>query len=169
MEPSWFPVREHPNRSGSAMVTIVSHPSWIRETNGRKPTRASALSKEAGFHAFLSIIFPEMKKSELVEDIRFRVLLKETETFASLYSPISTGDIQNRVPVGSSSDLSDLEWFASEESALQRFRGKYVAIRERKVIGWGSTPIEAYRMAKHANPNAEPAITFIPETENTLF
>jgi len=64
---------------------------------------------------------------------------------------------------------SDLEWFASEAYNMSQYRGQYIAIWNRAVIGSGKSASEAYDAAKRRNREAEPAITYIPEHESALF
>jgi hypothetical protein len=64
---------------------------------------------------------------------------------------------------------SDFEWFASGNADSSKFKGRYVAVYNKQVIGWGETSKEAYDMAKKAEPHAEPALAYIPENEDSVF
>jgi hypothetical protein len=64
---------------------------------------------------------------------------------------------------------SDLDWFASGEADTERFKGMYIAIRNKEILGWGASSQEAYKMAKSKRPELDPAVTYVPETEDSLF
>src|ERR1017187_3982170 len=65
--------------------------------------------------------------------------------------------------------LSDFDWFVSSETDLSHYSGLHIAVFDKQVFGWGNTSIEAYRMAKKRIRDFEPAITYIPEDEDTIF
>jgi|SRR6266487_2964558 len=58
----------------------------------------------------------------------------------------------------------DLEWFASVSDTLDEFRGQYVAIHDKKIIGSGKTTLDALNRAKVAKPEAKPLIAYIPKS-----
>lgn len=62
----------------------------------------------------------------------------------------------------------DFNWFISEDLDLNGYRGKYVAVYGKQIIGWGETSVEAYNMAKGFNRQSEPSITYIPESEDVI-
>jgi hypothetical protein len=62
----------------------------------------------------------------------------------------------------------DFNWFFSEDLDLSSYRGKYVAVYGKRIIGWGETSVEAYNMAKAFNSQSEPAITYIAESEDVI-
>ena len=61
----------------------------------------------------------------------------------------------------------DFDWFVSSD--LSDYRGKYIAVYDKQIIGVGETSLEAEQKAKIANPAAKPALTYIPETEDVVF
>ena len=63
----------------------------------------------------------------------------------------------------------DFNWFVSSNLDLSSYRGKYLAIYDKKIIGSSDTSREALNMAKSVNPQSEPALTFIPESEDVIF
>ena len=65
--------------------------------------------------------------------------------------------------------VSDFEWFTSGDLDTSAYKGLTIAVFGKKVIGYGRTSVDAYKMAKKNNPTAEPAITFIPETEDSIY
>ena len=64
---------------------------------------------------------------------------------------------------------SDFDWFISSNLDLDNYRGKYIAVYDKQIIGWGDTSSEALNMAKATNPESQPALTFIPESEDVIF
>ena len=62
----------------------------------------------------------------------------------------------------------DFEWYARSFEELKPYKGKHIAIWQKKVIGFGETAKEAYEMAKKADPNSRPALAFIPEKEDLI-
>lgn len=55
-------------------------------------------------------------------------------------------------------------------SVQDKYRGKHIALVDGKVVGWGTTVIEAFKMAQKKIPNIKPEkilLRFIPQ-ENLL-
>lgn len=67
------------------------------------------------------------------------------------------------------SPQTDFEWFTSAELDLKSYRGRYIAVFDKQIVGWGKTSKEAYDMAKGLYPNTEPALTYVPEEEDSFF
>ena len=59
----------------------------------------------------------------------------------------------------------DYEWFISELDTSS-FKGKYIAIWNRMVVGVGENAVEVERLAKHYHgSDCSPLITYIPTDE----
>lgn len=54
--------------------------------------------------------------------------------------------------------VNEVDWIASNPNEIKKYEGKYVAISENKIIGYGSTSSEAYKRAKEKDPSCEPLI-----------
>ncbi len=48
-------------------------------------------------------------------------------------------------------------------------KGKYIAVRGNKILGWGDSPQQAYEMAKKVDPESNPALTYVPESEDVIY
>jgi len=59
----------------------------------------------------------------------------------------------------------DLEWFASASNELDSFRGKYVAIHDKRIVGWGKTSVDAANMAKRTRDGEKAIIAYVPGSE----
>ncbi len=92
--------------------------------------------------------------------------LKPFEHFRIRYARLVV--YQERQP-RPSKEISDLEWYGNDPPELTEYKGKYVAILEQEIIGWGDTVSEASQMAKQKVDNADPLIAFIEENHERLF
>lgn len=65
-------------------------------------------------------------------------------------------------------DLKDLnyEWFLKAD--LSRFRGRYVALAEGRVVGSGEDPEEVYVKAKKKHPAKEVVMWKVPREETLI-
>jgi len=81
-------------------------------------------------------------------------------------------DLNQRIVIFYAPPKKELEdnfdWFVSSEIDLSDFRGKYIAVYGKQIISSGTTAIEAYNKAKALNPESEPALTYIPESEDEI-
>jgi len=59
----------------------------------------------------------------------------------------------------------EFEWYVGSPEELERYKGKYVAIVSKEVVGSGKTADEAYREALKKYPDSRPLLVFIPEDE----
>src|SRR5208337_5300003 len=64
--------------------------------------------------------------------------------------------------------IDDFDWFVSSDLDLSSYRGKYIAVCDKQIIGVGETSLEAEQMAKAKNPTGKPALTYIPESEDFI-
>jgi len=63
----------------------------------------------------------------------------------------------------------DFKWFTSGKVDTRSFKGKYIAIWKKQIVGSGKTAIEVERLAKaYYGSKCKPAIVYIPEDENSI-
>lgn len=62
----------------------------------------------------------------------------------------------------------DFLWYAEHPEAFEGYRGKHVAIWNKRVVGYGDSAKEAYEMAKKDYPKSKPTLAFIPEEEELI-
>ncbi len=150
------------------LVRTYADPSWVLPRKGSFERTSDKAEWDRWEENALSMLFLSSRLKErsathgstlLHEDWISRCLSEQTHHGMWVHSnAIPQRKIEN-----------DLDWFASAQTELERFRGQYVAIRNREILGWGVTSIDAYRMAKKKKPEAEPAIAFVPESEDSVF
>jgi hypothetical protein len=72
-------------------------------------------------------------------------------------------------PAMENDSKDDFEWFASGELDSSAFRGKYIAIWRREVVGSGDSAIEAERLARaNRGQDCKPLTVFVPQEEETI-
>lgn len=60
----------------------------------------------------------------------------------------------------------DLSWVAKSTPELQKeFAGKWVAVVNKEIVGWGDTAKEAYKRARETYPQIKPLLGVIPTEE----
>jgi ABC-type molybdate transport system substrate-binding protein len=59
--------------------------------------------------------------------------------------------------------LSDYEWFVKTD--LSRYKGKYVAIADQKVVSSGYDAKKVYEEARKKAPQSKPALAKIPSED----
>lgn len=60
----------------------------------------------------------------------------------------------------------DLSWVAKSTPELQeKFAGKWVAIINKEIVGWGDTAKEAYKGAREKYPKIKPLLGVVPTEE----
>ena len=65
--------------------------------------------------------------------------------------------------------IEDFKWFTSGKVDTRSFKGKYIAIWKKQIVGSGNTAIEVERLAKsNCGPQCKPAIIYIPEDETSI-
>lgn len=65
--------------------------------------------------------------------------------------------------------IEDFNWFTSGKIEIESFRGQYIAIWKKQIVGNGRTALEAELLAKARFGNdCRPAVVYIPEDENTI-
>lgn len=69
---------------------------------------------------------------------------------------------------GSKAVDEDFIWYAEHPEAFEDYKGKHVAIWEKRVIGYGSSAKEAYEMAKKKYPESKLTLAFIPKEEELI-
>lgn len=63
----------------------------------------------------------------------------------------------------------DFDWFASGQVNTDSYKGQYIAIWRKMIVGNGSTAIEAERIAKfHYGEDCRPAIVYVAEDEEAI-
>ncbi len=63
----------------------------------------------------------------------------------------------------------DFKWFTSGEVDTISFKGKYIAIWKKQIVGSGESAVEVERLAKaYCGENCTPAIVYIPEKEDAI-
>ena len=62
----------------------------------------------------------------------------------------------------------DFLWYVEHPEAFEGYRGKHVAIWNKRVTGYGNSAKEAYEMAKKNYPKSKPTLTFIPREEELI-
>jgi len=62
----------------------------------------------------------------------------------------------------------DFIWFVGTPKELERYKGKHIAIWEKKIVGFGDSAKEAYDRAKREHPTSNPTLAFIPEEEELI-
>jgi len=63
----------------------------------------------------------------------------------------------------------NLQKLNSKELDTSNYKGKYIAVHENTIIGWGETPGQAYEMAKKRDAKLMPALTYVPENEDVIY
>ena len=64
--------------------------------------------------------------------------------------------------------INDLEWVASNPPELAQYQGKYVAISRGKILGVGTTSVEALQETMKKSPNSNPLIMLVSYTDMFL-
>lgn len=59
----------------------------------------------------------------------------------------------------------NLKWAVSNSTELNYYRGKYVAIKDGRVIGSGNTSIEAKKEARKKKPDGKITLMLVSETD----
>lgn len=63
----------------------------------------------------------------------------------------------------------DFEWFTSGKVDTKSFRGKYIAIWKKQIVGSGDTALEVERLAKaYYGEDCRPAIVYVPVEEDSI-
>lgn len=62
----------------------------------------------------------------------------------------------------------DFLWYVEHPEAFEAYRGKHVAIWDRRVAGYGSSAKGAYEMAVRGYPESKPTLAFIPQEEELI-
>ncbi len=62
----------------------------------------------------------------------------------------------------------DFLWFVEHPEDFEDYRGKHVAIWNKRITGYGDSAREAYEMAKKKNPKSKPTLAFIPKEEELI-
>jgi hypothetical protein len=62
----------------------------------------------------------------------------------------------------------DFIWYTGHPEAFEEYRGKHVAIWNKRVVGYGDSAREAYEMAKKNYPESEPTLAFIPREKELI-
>ena len=62
----------------------------------------------------------------------------------------------------------DFLWHMEHPEIFEGYRGKHVAIWNKRVAGYGDSAREAYEMAKKNYPESKPTLTFIPREEELI-
>lgn len=63
----------------------------------------------------------------------------------------------------------DYEWFTSGQVEIDSYKGKYIAIWRKQIVGDGETAVEAERIARaHYGNECRPAIVYISENEDSI-
>jgi hypothetical protein len=74
-----------------------------------------------------------------------------------------------KTPVITNYDIKeDFEWFASGQLNVKDYKGKYIAVWRKQIVGSGATAVEAERIAQYNFPDCRPAIVYVPEDENAI-
>jgi hypothetical protein len=66
----------------------------------------------------------------------------------------------------------DFDWFSSGQVNTDVYKGQYIAIWKKRIVGNGNTPLETERIAKfHCGENCRPAIVYIQKDDevDTIF
>jgi hypothetical protein len=66
-------------------------------------------------------------------------------------------------PTQSGGAEQDFEWLMSNQNSLTNYRGGYVAILDKKVVGYGHTMKQAYDSAAKKHLPRRPLLAFVPE------
>ncbi len=65
--------------------------------------------------------------------------------------------------------IEDFKWYTSGNVDTSSFKGKYIAIWKKQIVGSGNTAIEVERLAKaYCGSQCKPAIIYIPEDETSI-
>jgi len=65
--------------------------------------------------------------------------------------------------------IEDFKWYTSGNVDTSSFKGKYVAIWKKQIVGSGDTAMEVERLAKaYCGSTCKPAIIYIPEDETSI-
>ncbi len=62
----------------------------------------------------------------------------------------------------------DFLWYVEHPEAFEQYRGKHVAIWNKRVTGHGSSAKKAYQMAKKKYPESKPTLAFIPREQELI-
>ncbi len=94
-------------------------------------------------------LFDALSKVQVLDT---RMLIpRESPTFALQYDP-----------------AQDFKWFASGEVDTSSYKGQYIAIWMKRIVGSGATAVEAERVAKAHYEDSRPAVVYIPEDEDAI-
>jgi Family of unknown function (DUF5678) len=77
---------------------------------------------------------------------------------------------ESRIPVITNYDIEeDFEWYCSGQLNTNSFKGKYIAIWRKQIVGSGETATETERLAKaYFGENCRPAIVYVPEDDSAI-
>lgn len=62
----------------------------------------------------------------------------------------------------------DFIWYLEHPEVFEEYRGKHVAIWNKRVIGYGESAKQAYEVAKKNYPESKPTLAFIPIEEELI-
>ena len=62
----------------------------------------------------------------------------------------------------------DFLWYVEHPEAFEDYKGRHVAIWNRKVVGYGNTAKQAFDMARKNYPKSKPTLAFIPKEEELI-
>jgi hypothetical protein len=63
----------------------------------------------------------------------------------------------------------DFDWFTSGQVETDSYKGKYIAIWRKQIVGDGATALEAERIARaHYGKDCRPAVVYVPENNDSI-
>jgi hypothetical protein len=63
----------------------------------------------------------------------------------------------------------DFRWFTSGELDTRDYKGQFIAVWRKQIVGYGESPSEAELMARaNFGQNCRPATVYIPENEDVI-
>lgn len=87
------------------------------------------------------------------------------ERISKLEALVSISDITPLAESGAKLVDQDAVWIATHQQELQKYAGLYVAIADGRIIGSGTSPAEARKVAKQSSPEANPVITRVSKSD----
>jgi len=115
---------------------------------------------------------PEQQQSIIESDIdlSYKNDILYREMTMSIYELLSNAQKIEAINLNDQYDPSeDYKWFTSGQLDTSSFKGQYIAIWKKQVIGTGSTAEEVERLAKGLfSEDCKPAIIYIPKDEEAI-
>ncbi|HEX2304940.1 MAG TPA: DUF5678 domain-containing protein [Nitrososphaeraceae archaeon] len=81
------------------------------------------------------------------------------------YVPVSDNVTATKIQASKVQRKTNLDWLLTNPPELERYRGRYVAIENAKIVGSGRTSGEALAEAKKDNPKRKVLLKLVSDTD----